>query len=93
MAAVVARYETDRNQAEQRARRLDQLTDREALAGDLSQTIVHRIFEAGLDIQAALQLIRDPIAPERMQHAVDVLDDTVKCIRNLVLDQRRDTDS
>jgi PAS domain S-box-containing protein len=90
--AKVTRDETDRNQAEQHAYRLQQLTDREELADDLSETIVHRIFEAGLNMQGALKHIADPVAARRIHHAVELLDDTIKEIRNVVLDRRRVTE-
>jgi PAS domain S-box-containing protein len=83
--AKITRDETDRNQAEQNARRHEQLIDREHLATELSATIVRRMFEAGLDMQNALQLITDVEATKRIQHAVEILDATIRDIRNVVL--------
>jgi hypothetical protein len=83
--AKITRDETDRNQAEQNARRDEQLIDREHLPTELSDTIFRRMFEAGLDLQNALQLITDAEAAERIQHAVEILDGTIRDIRNVVL--------
>jgi PAS domain S-box-containing protein len=83
--AKITRDETDRNRAEQNARRQEHLIDREHLATELSDTIIRRMFEAGLDLQNALQLITDAEASERVQHAVEILDGTIKDIRNVVL--------
>jgi PAS domain S-box-containing protein len=81
----VTRDDTDRRQAEEQVRHIELLTERERIANDLRATIVHRIFEAGLSIQGLLQLTSDPIASTRIQNAVDLLDETLKDIRTVVL--------
>jgi signal transduction histidine kinase len=81
----VTRDETDRRDGERQAHQLGRLADREAIGRGLSDTVVHGIFEAGLDLQAALRLLSDPAAIDRVEHAVEVLDDTVREIRHVVL--------
>jgi PAS domain S-box-containing protein len=86
----ITRDETDRKQADEHVRQLELLTDRERIAGELHQSIVHRIVEAGLVMDGALSLIRDPVATQRIRDAVELLDDTVKTIRTVVLDLNTD---
>lgn len=84
--AKVTRDETDRKQTEEQVHQLELLTDRERIANGLHQSIVHRIFDAVLVMQGVLQLIRDPVATGRIRAAVELLDDTLKEIRTVVLD-------
>ncbi len=82
--AKVTRDETERKETDERLRQLELLTDRERIGGDLGQSIVHGIYEAGLHLQSARELIRDPVAAARVDQAVELLDDTVRQIRTVV---------
>jgi len=84
--AKITRDETDRRVAQEQSRQLELLMDRERIADSLRDTIVHRLFEAGLIMEGLLQLVRDPIAVQRIEKAVSVLDETLKQIRVAVLD-------
>ena len=90
--AKVTRDETDRKNAAAQARQLELLADRERMARELHEVIVHQIFEAGLAIQGALTLISEPLAMERMQGVVELLDATLKDIRQVVLGLNSETD-
>lgn len=83
--AKITRDETDRKKAEEHVRELELLTDRERIAAEMGDQIVHRIFDAGLALQGALQLVTDPIAAKRMADAIELLDETLKQIRAVVL--------
>jgi PAS domain S-box-containing protein len=84
--AKVTRDETERKQTEEQVHQLELLTDRERIANALHQSIVHRMFDATLVMQGVLQLISDPVATGQIQAAVELLDDTLKEIRTLLLD-------
>jgi hypothetical protein len=58
--AKVCTGETERMPADEHVRRHALLADRERIAADLHQSIVHRIVEAGLHVQRARNLITDP---------------------------------
>ena len=83
--AKITRDESDRKKAEEQVRQLELLTDRERIAAEMSDQIVHRIFDAGLALQGALQLVSDPVAAKRVSDAIELLDDTLKQIRAVVL--------
>jgi signal transduction histidine kinase len=59
--------------------------DRERIARDLHDTVIQRLFATGLSLQGAVRLVAArPEAVERIQGAVDELDDTVKHIRTVI---------
>jgi PAS domain S-box-containing protein len=82
--ARITHDETDRNGAEEDARHRQELGDREDLAIEPGDTVIHRMLEAGLDMQGALRLITDPVAADRVQHGVDILDGTIKELRTVM---------
>jgi PAS domain S-box-containing protein len=84
--AKVTRDETDRRLAAQQDQDLQRVRDLERIAADLHRTIVHRVFEAGLALQGSLGLIDEPKATERVQEAIDLLDEVAKDVRAVVLD-------
>jgi PAS domain S-box-containing protein len=84
--AKVTRDESDRKSNGENLRRLELLTDRERIAGELHHSIVHKIFEASLVMQGALRLVHDPEVASRIHDAIAELDDTLKEIRSVVLD-------
>jgi hypothetical protein len=68
------------------ARRL--VEDHDRIADGLNDTVVHRIFSAGLDLAAALGLIGEHRAAGRIEHAVSELDLAISDIRDLVFDHQ-----
>jgi signal transduction histidine kinase len=60
------------------------LEDRERIARDLHDTVIQRLFATGLSLQGAYRLTKRPEVADRIQSAVDDLDDTVKHIRTVI---------
>jgi PAS domain S-box-containing protein len=84
--AKVTRDDTDRKLASEQARSLDRLRDREAIAQGLHAKVVHRVMEAGMVIEGAMGLARDPAIAARLVEAVRLLDATVRHVRLVALD-------
>jgi signal transduction histidine kinase len=64
--------------------------DRERIARDLHDTVIQRLFATGLALQGIAARCQDhPDAAERLQAAVDDLDDTVRHIRTTVFELQR----
>jgi hypothetical protein len=55
----------------------------ERIALGLNDVVVHPLSTAGLDLQAALELIGDHPASSKICHAVDELDQAIRNIRNI----------
>ena len=72
-AAEVIRYLTD---------------DRDRIAQGMNDVVVHRIFAAGLDLQAALGLIGDDRGASKIYHAIDELDIAIRDIRDTIFGLR-----
>jgi PAS domain S-box-containing protein len=72
----------------ERARRVSEQNvlagDRERIARDLHDHVIQRLFAAGLGLQASLSWISEPAALARITEAVDVLDETIREIRNTI---------
>ena len=60
--------------------------DHDRIAQGINDVVVHRIFAAGLDLQAALALIGEHRGASKIWHAIDELDQAVRDIRNTVFD-------
>ncbi|NGO69190.1 GAF domain-containing protein [Streptomyces sp. SB3404] len=81
LALEVARH---RAEAEQ----LALLQDRDRIARDLHDLAIQRLFATGMTLQSAGRLIDRPEAAERVSHAVDDLDQTIKIIRSTIFGLR-----
>jgi signal transduction histidine kinase len=62
--------------------------DHDRIAKGLNDVVIHRIFAAGLDLQAALGLIGDHAGAGKISHAIDELDHAIRDIRDVVYDRR-----
>jgi signal transduction histidine kinase len=60
--------------------------DHDRIAQDMKDVVVHRIFAAGLDLQAALGLIGDHRGTDKIYHAIGELDQAIRDMRNAVFD-------
>jgi signal transduction histidine kinase len=49
--------------------------------------VIHRIFAAGLDLQAAVGLIGDQRVASKIRHAIDELDQAIRDIRDTIFDR------
>jgi signal transduction histidine kinase len=69
-----------------RARELDVVTDRERIARDLHDTVIQRLFATGLLLQGAGRMAPAASAElaDRIQEAVDDLDETIRQIRSTI---------
>jgi signal transduction histidine kinase len=61
--------------------------DHDRIARGLTDVVIHRIFAAGLDLQAALGLIGDHAGSGKICHAIDELDHAIKDIREIIYDR------
>jgi signal transduction histidine kinase len=68
----------------QRVRELAVLQDRERIARDLHDSVIQRIFATGMSLQGLARLTRDVEVSDRIQQAVDDLDDTIRDIRGVI---------
>jgi len=64
--------------------------DRERIARELHDTVIQRLFATGLALQSAAARTSDAAMAERLAHAVDDLDDTVRHIRTTIFELQRD---
>ena len=89
--AAAAAVAIENARLHERVRDTALLEDRERIARDLHDTVIQRLFATGLALQSALRLVDDDRVAERLQHAVDDLDVTVRQIRSTIfeLDTRR----
>ncbi|WP_369221155.1 GAF domain-containing protein [Streptomyces sp. R39] len=101
--AVFARKETELLQAfsaqaslalelaehRQDAERVALLRDHERIARDLHDLAIQRLFATGMTLQSTGRLITHPEATDRVQRAVDDLDETIKIIRSAIFGLRR----
>ena len=60
--------------------------DRDRIAGDMNDLVVHRLFSAGLALQTALALMGDHPGAGKVQDAIGELDLAIRDIRNVVFD-------
>ena len=88
--AVIAtiRDISDRLAAEEENRRIRHTLavteDRERIARDLHDTVIQRLFAAGMTLQGTAARIADSEARARVEKAVDELDATIKEIRSAI---------
>ena len=60
--------------------------DRNRMAGDMNDLVVHRLFSAGLTLEMALTLMGDHPRAGKVQDAIDELDLPIRDIRNVMFD-------
>lgn len=68
----------------QRVRELAVLQDRERIARDLHDTVIQRLFATGMSLQGLARRAGDIEVSDRIQQAVDDLDDTIRDIRGVI---------
>ncbi|MGE0877720.1 MAG: GAF domain-containing protein [Acidimicrobiia bacterium] len=71
--------------AEQR-RELDVMHDRERIARDLHDKVIQRLFATGMSLQATQRMGLPQNAVERIEHAIDDLDATIRELRSTIFD-------
>jgi Histidine kinase len=60
--------------------------DRDRIAQRVTDIVVHRLFAAGLDLQAALGLIGDHPGANRIGHVIGELDQAIIDLRDAIFD-------
>jgi signal transduction histidine kinase len=60
------------------------LSDRDRIARDLHDLVIQRLFATGMSLQGSVRSIQPPEISERVQRAVDDLDETIKEIRTSI---------
>jgi signal transduction histidine kinase len=60
------------------------LSDRDRIARDLHDLVIQRLFATGMSLQGAVRSIQQAEIGERVQRAVDDLDETIKEIRTSI---------
>ncbi|MCC9306105.1 GAF domain-containing protein [Kitasatospora sp. RB6PN24] len=83
-AAVAMELAERRHDSEQVAL----LRERDRIARDLHDLAIQRLFATGMTLQSALRLIEHPEAADRVQRAIDDLDETAKTIRSSIFGLR-----
>jgi signal transduction histidine kinase len=79
-AGIALELEDHRRQAEQVA----VFEDRDRIARDLHDLVIQRLYATGMSLQGTLPLITVPEAADRVNRAVDSLDETIKEIRSSI---------
>ena len=84
----------DQSNLRRELRELSVAEERERLARDLHDTVIQRLFGVGLSLQMALPLTTDVNAHERLNRALDELNETIHDIRTTIfeIDQDRATE-
>ncbi|MFF7335279.1 GAF domain-containing protein [Streptomyces sp. NPDC008150] len=83
-AAIAMELAERRKDAEQIA----VLEDRDRIARDLHDLAIQRLFATGMTLQSAGRFIEHQEAAERVERAVDDLDETIKIIRSTIFGLR-----
>jgi signal transduction histidine kinase len=82
--AAAAGAAIDNARLHARLQELAVLEDRDRIAMDLHDTVIQQLFAIGLGLQGTARMIHEPEAAQRLQVAVDDLDETIKQIRSTI---------
>jgi signal transduction histidine kinase len=66
------------------AQRLALFEDRDRIARDLHDSVIQRLFATGMSLQGTTALVRDPEVANRVEKAIDALDETIRDIRSAI---------
>jgi len=64
--------------------RLSVLEDRDRIARDLHDTVIQRLYATAITLMGTVRRIDDTVSSQRVQNAVDDLDDTIRQIRSTI---------
>jgi len=76
----------DRAQAMEDREELAVVSDRDRIARDLHDVVIQRLFATGLQLQGMRAIIVNPEVGERIEKAVDDLDQTIRDIRTTIFE-------
>ncbi|TMS00310.1 GAF domain-containing sensor histidine kinase [Nonomuraea basaltis] len=71
-------------EARRDAEHLQLLEDRDRIGRDLHDMIIQRLFATAMTLMSTIRLVEHPEAANRIKHAVDELDDTIRQIRSTI---------
>ena len=74
---------TEANQARTEACATAVASDRERIAAGLYDTVMHRLFAAGMQLQSTCQSV-DPWTQARIETTISLLDDTIAELRKAI---------
>jgi Signal transduction histidine kinase len=66
------------------AERLGLLEDRDRIAKDLHDVVIQRLFAVAMTLMSTVRLVERPEAAQRLQSAIDELDETIRQIRSTI---------
>jgi hypothetical protein len=66
------------------AQRLVLFEDRDRIARDLHDLVIQRLFATGMSLQGTTAMMSDPEVMQRVEKAVDALDETIREIRSAI---------
>jgi signal transduction histidine kinase len=78
----------DRAQAIEDREELAVVSDRDRIARDLHDVVIQRLFATGLQLQGMRAIIVNPEVGERLERAVDDLDQTIRDIRTTIFERQ-----
>jgi signal transduction histidine kinase len=76
----------DRAQAIEDREELAVVSDRDRIARDLHDLVIQRLFATGLQLQGMRAIVVNPEVAERLEKAVDDLDQTIRDIRTTIFE-------
>lgn len=84
--AAAAGIAIENARLQEQSRTAGLLDERERIARDLHDDVIQRLFATGLSLQAAAQMVKEPVAVERIMRAVDDLDASIRQVRATIFE-------
>lgn len=78
---------------QEEVRELSLARERDRIAADLGDSVVRKIFDAGLDLHSTAAMIGEGPAQTKLLHGVAELDEVIRMLRESVFDLSRDAES
>jgi PAS domain S-box-containing protein len=82
----LTRDESDRRAHETLNAQMSRMVEQERIASSLAGTLVHRLFEVGLELNSIMKITAEPDVRRRIDAAAEDLDDAIRFLRQAVFD-------
>jgi PAS domain S-box-containing protein len=82
----LTRDESDRRAHDTLNAQMSRMLEQERIATSLAGTVVHRLFEVGLELNSIMKLAGEPDVRRRVELAADGLDEAIRFLRQAVFD-------